>query len=139
MLDVVRPGVRQLLDAAPFPESDKYELALLHEDSLALLAEMEFDATIRVCQELLKRAPDFMPARNNLAKAWMESGRSDDAIRILQSVIERDPTNHFAWAHLAKCHLLDGRVAEARASAAQLRQIPPQQFDHCIERAEAFS
>ncbi len=139
LISSLEPGVSELLSQAPFPAAEKLELAELHEKVMAGIAAADFASAIRSGEQLLSRCPDFVPAMNNLALAYHETGRTDAALDMSLRVLQRDADNYHALSNLVRHLVLSGRQAEAESPAARLRTIQSDNPDSFLKKAEAFS
>lgn len=135
----LEPAVEELLKDAPFPKERRLTLAAMHEDVLGSLASGDYTRVIRLCEDLLQRCPEFVPAMNNLTEAYFRSGRMDEAIGMSQRVLEREPENSHALANLARHLLLAGRQAEAEAACQRLREARSERGEIWCKKAETFS
>jgi adenylate cyclase len=62
---------------------------------------------------------------NTLGVGYFLAGRSDEAERVLQRALARDPDFSFALAYLAAVYASLGRLDEAKASLARARELNP--------------
>jgi TolB-like protein/Tfp pilus assembly protein PilF len=63
---------------------------------------------------------------NNLAMAYRDTGRHEEAISACKKVLHREPKNVIARLVLAATYSFSGREEEARAEAAEILRIDPQ-------------
>jgi tetratricopeptide (TPR) repeat protein len=104
-------------------------LLVLHEESLECVQRGQFEDAAEKCLELLKRAPDCTPARNNLALAYFQSGNVEKAVQVAEETCRLAPDNRFAEAALGKLRFLSGREDEANAIADRIVVNPPTEQD----------
>jgi tetratricopeptide (TPR) repeat protein len=135
----LEPGVEQLLSEGGLEGPDRYEIAELHEQLQSALGQGEFPQVRRLAEQLLKRKPDFAPALNNLAMAYLMEGKLAQAIATERRVLEFDPGNIHALANLVIYHCRLGRIDDARAWAEQLKQSGEPAADRALKVAEALS
>jgi tetratricopeptide (TPR) repeat protein len=135
----LEPTVEELLKDSPFPKENRLALAAMHEDVLGSLAAGDYARVIRLCEQLLQRCPDFVPAMNNLTEAYFRSGRADEAIDMSRRVLQREPDNFHALANLARHLLLAGRYEEAEAARQQLQAARSERGEIWCKKAETFS
>ena len=83
--------------------------------------------------------PTFMPARNNLATCYYQTGKVDLAIQTARQTCELAPDNCFAEAALAKFEFLTGHEDRANAIADRFVQHPAKQQDPLVAQIEALS
>ncbi|MEW5931906.1 MAG: tetratricopeptide repeat protein, partial [Gemmatimonadota bacterium] len=76
-----------------------------------------------------RRAGSLVPAeaeyRNNEGYALFRLGRNDEAVRVLEEVVERYPDRHVAYANLADVYLAQGDTAAAVATLERLLERDP--------------
>ena len=135
----LEPVVDKILGRTPFPPEQRLELAALHEEVLMSIAAGDYPRTIELGEQLLARSPNFAPAMNNLKNAYLETGRTDDAIAMARRVLSQEPHNFHALANLARYLLLSGRQDEADECRVRLRQLRSSYDDIWGKKAEAFS
>ena len=63
----------------------------------ALLYQNKISESIATLDEVLSRAPDFAPARVDLARAHRSDGRPERAREEVRRVLEKMPQQHHAW------------------------------------------
>lgn len=72
-----------------------------HDKARSLLEEGRFAEAVRILQRLIKKHPEFMAARNNLALAHYYMGQFDRAMETIRKVLELEPGNLHAMCNLA--------------------------------------
>lgn len=81
----------------------------------------KFDETVEALRNVVRLAPDDLPARLNLARALLATHQSvDEAATLLEWVQQRDPTHPELRVQLALCREEQGRLDEATAIMDQL-------------------
>jgi tetratricopeptide (TPR) repeat protein len=115
------------------------ELLVMHEEAMERLQSGQFEDTAEKCLELLKRAPDCISARNNLALAYFQSGNIEKAVHVAQETCRRAPDNRFAEATLGKLRFLSGKEDEANAIADRIVVNPPTEQDPLAAAIELLS
>jgi tetratricopeptide (TPR) repeat protein len=71
-------------------------------------------------------AKSSLPAlRQKLAAGYIELGRNEDAITILNEIVEINPLDLFAYDQLSALHLREGNLSKAAANARQGLIIEP--------------
>lgn len=66
-----------------------------------MLEEGKFAEAVRIMEKLIKKHPDFMAARNNLALAYYYMGHFDKSVDMIKQVLELEPGNLHALCNLA--------------------------------------
>ncbi len=108
----------------------------------------DFDKSVEACERMFKIDKDFLPAYRNLAEAYYQKSRYEDAIKVLQKAASLSRGAVLVKAHLGfACARLE-RTEEARALLKELQEeskrkyVPPIAFAlvHCglHEKAEAI-
>jgi tetratricopeptide (TPR) repeat protein len=129
---VAATEVERRIESLGFPKECGTEWVALHEQSLGFLQQNDFLSCIAKCQELLQKVPSFASARNNLALAYFQVGRSDDAIATVEETLRLFPDNLFATASLAKLYFFTGRIVDANHLADQLVADSPTNQDALV-------
>ena len=83
----------------------------------------EFEQAIAEYGEALALKPDWADVLHALATAHSKLGRQDEAIRIIQRVIELSPDDAFAFTSLSIFLQRQGKIPEAESAAAKARMI----------------
>ena len=97
------------------------------------------DEAIQVAQKILKIAPDFVQALNNLSLAYFMKGDVQPAIEQAQKVIVQESDNFHALSNLARFHFLTGKFDEAHEYANRLKSLDGSNPDLWNKKAEAFA
>lgn len=109
MLERAQQAADQAVDTAPFRSGRLYREARARQ---ALLAG-DVEAALAVLQDLVRRYPNAVEARLDLATSLGDFGRLDEAIAELERVTSRDQNHPTAWYHLAKYAIQSGHSKEA--------------------------
>ncbi len=86
-------------------------------------AQGRLDEAAHLLTTLLQRAPDYLPAYNNLGVLHYAAARYPEAIHILQQAVHKAPTYIDAWYNLGLAQLKAADPAAAAASFAALLKI----------------
>jgi hypothetical protein len=78
-------------------------------------------------EAVLAQEPELSPARYLLAQCRAQTGRPDEAVRLLEKLIDRDRTwsNYAAWHLLVRLHGENGHADEALATSRELARLAP--------------
>ncbi|MBD2864664.1 tetratricopeptide repeat protein [Paenibacillus oceani] len=106
-----------------------------HDRARTLLEEGKFSEAVRILEKLVKKSPDFMAARNNLALAYYYMGLFDKAMTSIHQVLELDPGNLHALCNLAIFHQHSGNREELGELLVSLRKTYPMHHDHIFKLA----
>ena len=115
------------------------ELLVMHEEALECIQNGRFEDAAEKCLELLRRAPDCISARNNLALAYFQSGNVEKAVHVAEETCRLAPDNRFAEATLGKLRFLSGKEDEANAIADRIVVNPPTEQDPLAAAIELLS
>ncbi|SEC39526.1 tetratricopeptide repeat protein [Paenibacillus sp. GP183] len=106
-----------------------------HDKARALLEEGKFAEAVRQLEKLIKKHPDFLAARNNLALAYYYMGQFEKSMETIDQVLEIDPGNLHALCNQAIFHQHFGNQEELAELLALLRKTSPFQHDHVFKLA----
>lgn len=106
-----------------------------HDRARTLLEEGKFSEAVRILEKLVKKSPDFMAARNNLALAYYYMGLFDKAMTSIHQVLELEPGNLHALCNLAIFHQHSGNREELGDLLVSLRKTYPMHHDHIFKLA----
>jgi tetratricopeptide (TPR) repeat protein len=100
-----------------------------------LLEEGKFAEAVRQLEKLIKKHPDFLAARNNLALAYYYMGQFEKSMETIDQVLEIDPGNLHALCNQAIFHQHFGHKKDLEALLELLRKTFPYQQDHVFKLA----
>jgi tetratricopeptide (TPR) repeat protein len=100
--------------------------ALFHEKALSALEEDKLMEVDLLAQKAIKLIPDWNPPHNNRAQALYFTGRSREAIDILESVLAREADNVFALHSLVTFYYGLDQIEQSRVYASRLEALIPQ-------------
>jgi tetratricopeptide (TPR) repeat protein len=135
----LQPRVEEVLASLGVSGAEGIELGMLHERVQVHLYRGEFEQTRQVGQRLLARCPRFVPAFNNIAEAWFHDGDIDQAIAATRQALAVEPDNVHARGNLVRFLTLAGEQAAAREAAQPLHDLPVENPENWLKKAEAFS
>lgn len=115
---------------------DDFDWLVLHDEILFEISAGEFEDAVSKCRELLKAKPEVVSARNNLALALFQLGRSDEARNVSRETVSTWPDNRFAEALHGRIEFLTGHAAEANAIADRVVHDPSNQQDAVAAQVE---
>lgn len=92
---------------------------------LQMLGEKKAAEALPLCREALERRPNEPGFQHNLAFAYKMSGDYEEAIRLFEGVVEKDPLNIRATYELAESYRGSGQIDTARATYSQVLQLQP--------------
>ncbi|MBY0587340.1 tetratricopeptide repeat protein [bacterium] len=85
----------------------------------------DLSAAMAEYQHLLQQSPDHRQANQNLATALRRSGAWDEAIRLMEGLIARDPNEPATWIQLGHAHLERDDDRSARSALDRARACRP--------------
>lgn len=106
-----------------------------HDRARALLEEGKFAKAIRVLERLVKRHPEFLAARNNLALAYYYMGNFDKSWGTINKVLELDPGNLHGLCNLAIFYQHSEEQEKLEELTALLCKTYPFQQEHVFKLA----
>jgi len=106
-----------------------------HDRARSLLEEGKFSEAVRILEKIVRKTPDFMAARNNLALAYYYMGLFDKAMATIRQVLDIEPGNLHALCNLAIFHQHNGDRAELERILALLKKLRPIHHDHVFKLA----
>lgn len=106
-----------------------------HDKARALLEEGKFSEAVRILEKLVKKSPDFMAARNNLALAYYYMGLFDKAMTTIGEVLQLEPGNLHALCNLAIFHQHNDDTEKLSELLSALRKTVPLHHDHVFKLA----
>ncbi|MGE0120502.1 MAG: tetratricopeptide repeat protein [Dongiaceae bacterium] len=98
-----------------FPTKPDAATSVLLERAMQQLRARQWEAAATALRQVLERSPDQPTALQLLGVAAFESGRGDDAVRLLQRAVAVSPNDAEAHYNLANVFLFQGRLPEAEA------------------------
>ncbi|MGO8673823.1 MAG: tetratricopeptide repeat protein [Capsulimonadaceae bacterium] len=117
----LRTVVDEFLADEGFTGPGGLDIVADHEESQSLIALGEYAQARRVAESVIKRAPTYIPTRNNLAVTYRAEGNYAATIAAFLQVLELAPDNVHALANLVECYCRAGERANAIAMAARLK------------------
>jgi tetratricopeptide (TPR) repeat protein len=115
-----------LIEAGRFPEAtaqmqkvvklEKSSPASLYDVQRVKLAQGDYNAARKGCQEILKEAPEDVMGHVCMARAYLVWRRSSRAVEHVDAAIARDPGNYEALLVDADTRLMEGALDAAAAA-----------------------
>ncbi|GBF72336.1 hypothetical protein PA598K_00577 [Paenibacillus sp. 598K] len=106
-----------------------------HDQARKLLEEGKFVEAVRMLEQMVKKRPDFLAARNNLALAYYYMGLFDKGMTATQEVLQAEPGNLHALCNLAIFRQHAGDEEALDALVEQLRKTYPFHQEHVFKLA----
>ncbi len=89
------------------------------------LAQIDIPGAQEIFTALVKKYPDFAPAKTNLARTLAMNGLNDEAEKVLSDVLAKQPTAEPAMSMLASNYANSGRLPLAIALLEKSRKAEP--------------
>ncbi|MFD0679992.1 MULTISPECIES: tetratricopeptide repeat protein [unclassified Paenibacillus] len=106
-----------------------------HDRARAMLEEGKFAEAVRILEKIIKKHPDFMAARNNLALAYYYMGHFEKSIDMIKQVLELEHGNLHALCNLAIFYQHFGDKENLSELMGVLRKTYPFHQDHVFKLA----
>ncbi|CAG7650326.1 tetratricopeptide repeat protein [Paenibacillus allorhizosphaerae] len=106
-----------------------------HDKARSMLEEGRFSEAVRLLEKMIKKHPDFMAARNNLALAYYYMGHFDKSVQMIRQVLEMEPGNLHALCNLAIFYQHFGDRESLSGLLEVLRKTYPFHQDHVFKLA----
>lgn len=106
-----------------------------HDKARALLEEGKFGEAVKLLKKLIKKYPDFLAARNNLALAYYYMGHFAKAMETIHQVLEQEEGNLHALCNLAIFYQHLGEKEKLGRLTALLRKTYPYHQEHVFKLA----
>ena len=106
-----------------------------HDKARRLLEEGRHGEAASILLRLIKKMPDFLAARNNLALAYFYMRQVEKAMDTIVEVIELDPGNMHALCNMAIFYAHYGEEEKLAELVSQLRKTYPFHQDHVFKQA----
>jgi len=105
--------------------------------AVALLMQDHVSEALEALERLIVLAPECLPVRVNLARAYRKARRTDKAYTALRYALRQDPSLHLAWLALGDVLVDTGRHADARQAFRRAYASDPSR-DHLTRAYAAF-
>ncbi|MDF2924815.1 MAG: tetratricopeptide repeat protein [Paenibacillaceae bacterium] len=120
--------------SAPKVIKSREEL-FLHDKARELLEQGQFAQAVKILKKLIKKYPDFLAARNNLALAYYYMGHFGKAMDAIAQVLEQEEGNLHALCNLAIFYQNLGDRERLEKLTALLRKTYPYHQEHVFKLA----
>ncbi len=116
-------------------EQDQPEEAAnaFYEAGSRLVKQQQDEGAIAAFREALSAKPDHAGALNGLIRAKSQLGRADDAVKMLETMIEDHPHNREVLNLLIDSNIAAGKAAEAEKFATRLVEQDPVSYPKFLE------
>jgi tetratricopeptide (TPR) repeat protein len=132
MIDMLETELKR---SAPIKSIKSREDIFEHDKARSLLEEGRFTEAMRLLQRIVKKNPEFMAARNNLALAFYYMGQFDQAMDTIVQVLELEPGNLHGLCNLAIFYQHLDEQKELHEVLTVLRKMHPYHQEHVFKLA----
>ncbi len=115
-----RPLVQRL------QENDPANAVGYYYDGIILQGEGKFEASIRVFEQALERAPDGVEPLIALSRSLLALDRAQEALDRVQQVVNRNPEHFLAWNLLGEIQLQRKEYEAAEKALQQALAVAPE-------------
>ncbi len=115
------------------------ELARLHERGTLYVDQQKYQQAQEIHEELLRRKPDFVAARNNLSLIHFSQDQTTSAIQVAEQALTQDPENLHALSNLVRFCFISGQIESAQGYAQRLKTTQVSAPDQWLKQAAALS
>ncbi|WP_438447130.1 tetratricopeptide repeat protein [Gorillibacterium sp. sgz5001074] len=106
-----------------------------HDKARSLLEQGQFGEAVKQLKKLIKKYPDFLAARNNLALAYYYMGHFAKAMETIHQVLEQEEGNLHALCNLAIFYQHLGEKEKLGRLTGLLRKTYPYHQEHVFKLA----
>lgn len=106
-----------------------------HDKARGLLEQGQFAEAVKLLKKLIKKHPDFLAAKNNLALAYYYMGHFGKAMDTINQVLEQEDGNLHALCNLAIFYQNLGDRERLELLTSLLRKICPYHQEHVFKLA----
>lgn len=106
-----------------------------HDKARSLLEQGQFAEAVKQLKKLIKKYPDFLAARNNLALAYYYMGHFNKAMETIHQVLEQEEGNLHALCNLAIFYQHLGEKEKLEKLTSLLRKTCPYHQEHVFKLA----
>lgn len=104
-----------------------------HDKARSLLEQGQFAEAVKLLKKLIKKHPEFLAAKNNLALAYYYMGHFSKAMETINQVLEQDEGNLHALCNLAIFYQNLGDQERLERLTSLLRKTCPYHQEHVFK------
>jgi TolB-like protein/DNA-binding winged helix-turn-helix (wHTH) protein/Tfp pilus assembly protein PilF len=127
-----------------FAESDKarqldpLSLIIASDYAAILYDSRQYDSALKQCRSVLELDPNFDHARDSMVPSYLQLGRYDDAVDLINRWADREQ-GPWMLAWKAAVESRSGHAEDARRALAQLEQVSASRADRTVTLLIAYS
>jgi len=118
-------------------DGEEDELILMQDKAKAMLESGEFLKAVKILEEMITDYEDFWPAHNNLALAYFYLGRSEDAAKVIEDVLTKNPGNLHAFCNMLV--FLHYQKKDTEYLSSVLEKVHPISYEHRYKLGATFA
>jgi TolB-like protein/DNA-binding winged helix-turn-helix (wHTH) protein/Flp pilus assembly protein TadD len=117
---------------------DPLSLIIASDHASLLYASRQYESALKQCRSVLELDPNFEHARYSMIPSYLQLGRYDEAINVVNRWAERGE-GPWTWAWKAVIYHRSGHAEEARRALAKLEQVSGSRADRTTTLLIAYS
>ena len=138
-IDKIQTMVPELLKDYAREGQQVLEIGILSERGRFLFESNQYTEASKIFEELIKLAPNFPPALNNLSLIRCFEGDLTAAIALAKQVLEFEPNNFQALGNLVRFYVLSGEAELAQQYLNELKALDNEVLEIWSKKAESLS
>ncbi|HDR7621488.1 TPA: tetratricopeptide repeat protein [Bacillus mycoides] len=112
---------------------DEDELIVMQEEANRYIRNGQLEEAIATLEVVTKEYPEFWSGHNNLAIAHFQSGNVDQALKLTEMILEKNPGNMHALCNTLIFLYSIGEHKQVESLAGQLVSVYPISFEHRLK------
>ncbi|MDM5157224.1 tetratricopeptide repeat protein [Bacillus sp. DX1.1] len=132
----------EIMDEEAFDEEefeDEDELIVMQEQANRYIRNGQLEEAIETLEIVTKDYPEFWSGHNNLAIAHFQLGNVDEALKLTEMILEKNPGNMHALCNTLIFLYSIGEHKQAEHLAEQLETVYPISFEHRLKLGTTFA
>lgn len=118
--------------------ADEEILIIRHDHAYSYLEQGNYDMAIEQFEKMIKENPTLWSAYNHIAEALFAQGKTEEAIQVIDDVLQKDKGNLISLCHLAFFYHQLQRFDESARIINSIKQVKPLDFDQRFKLAETL-
>ncbi len=136
-LELLEIMEEESLDAEEMEDED--ELIVMQEEANRYIRNGQLEEAIATLEIVTKDYPEFWSGYNNLAIAHFQSGNVDQALKLIEMILEKNPGNMHALCNTLIFLYSIGEHKQVEALAEQMKSVYPISFEHRLKLGTTFA
>lgn len=118
---------------------DEDELIVMQEQANRYIRSGQLEEAIAILEVVTKDYPEFWSGYNNLAIAHFQFGNVDQALKLTEMILEKNPGNMHALCNTLIFLYSIGEHKQVERLAEQLQSVYPMSFEHRLKLGTTFA